>query len=238
MNLLWDIVLRAQDQGKAEADLFFVQAKEFSPFLEQSFPCLNEEDVTSDVIELNLLFRLADLYQEILSQELQERLSAEEAAYAEFRERLIDASLHTILYGDLRQGLTKREVYIRELTKELLNGTFWKAAANAFRLVNKHRQIRLATLALTQMQTGSSLSIYRRGILILFPYARIYQVKADKKELILYLGHRQTENDERMVQLVQDLFLPISYHIRIFWEHHFGIIGVKDIMKIDEVALY
>lgn len=238
MNLLWDIVLRAQDQGKEEADLFFSQAKEFSPFFEQSFPCLNEQRITSNRIELNLFFRLADLFQDMLSQKLKEKLAGEDEDYAEFREYLIDACLHTILYSDLRDGLTKREVFVRELTKELANGVFWMAAARDFRLIDPHKQMRLATLTLTQMQTGSSLSIYRRAILVLFPDARLYQLKADKKKLLLYLGQRRTEECQRMTGFVQDMFLPMSYHIRIFWEHHFGVIGVKATMKIGEIALY
>lgn len=238
MNLLWDIVLRAQDQGLKEEDLFFAQAKEFSPFFEQSFPCLNEQHISSNRIELNLFFRLADLFQDLLSQELEEKLSRAEDGYAEFREYLIDACLHTILYGDLRDGLTKREVFIRELTKELAKGDFWMAAAGDFQLIDPHKQMRLATLTLTQMQTGSSLSIYRRAILVLFPDARLYQMKADKKKLLLYLGQRRTEEYQRMMGFVQDLFLPMSYQIRIFWEHHFGIIGAKATMKIGEIALY
>lgn len=238
MNLLWDMVLRAQDQGKNEEDLFFMQAREFSPFFEQSFPSLNEQNITGNVIELNLLFRLSDIYQEILSQKLQERLSEEKEEYAEFRNYLIDASLHLILYSDLRHGLTKREVYIRELTKELQSGEFWKGAAKSFQLIHPHKQIRLATLALTQMQTGSSLSIYRRSILVLFPNARIYQIKEDRKKLLLYLGQESTKSNRRMIQFVQDMFLPMSYHIRVFWKHHFGVIGEETTMKIDEIALY
>lgn len=237
MNLLWDIVLRAQEQGKDEADLFFAQAKEFSPFFEQSFSCLNERSITSNLIELNLYFRLADLFQDLLSQDLAERLSREED-YAEFQEYLIDACLHAILYSDLRYGLTKREVFIRELMKELINGDFWMAASEDFRLIDSHKQIRLSTLVMTQMQTGSSLSIYRRAILVLFPDARLYQMKADKKKLLLYLGQRKTEGNQRMTEFVHDMFLPMSYHIRIFWEHHFGIIGEKATMRIDEIALY
>jgi len=97
--------------GKKEADLFFVQAEEYSPFFEQSFPCVNETEVTGNVIELNLLYRFADIFQAILSPELAEELAGAENDYSEFRTYLIDAALHALLYTDLRTGLTKREVY-------------------------------------------------------------------------------------------------------------------------------
>lgn len=238
MNFLWDMVLRAQDQGIKEEDLFFTQAKEFSPFFEQSFSHINQTKIESNTIELNLFYRFADIFQDILSQKLQDQLSLSGHDYAEFREYLIDAALHTLLYSDLRYGLTKREVHIRKLTEELVNGEFWKEAAQDFQLFDSRKQIRLATLVLTQMQTGSSLIIYRRSILVLFPNAMLYQIKTDRKKLLLYLPQQKTDKNEHMVQFVQDMFLPMSYSIRIFWEHHFGVIGIDAAMVIDKAALY
>lgn len=227
MNFMWDIVLKAREGGKREQELFFAQAQEYSPFYEQSFSCLNEGDVDSNVIEINLLFRFADIFQDILSQSLQELLSLEKEDFSEFRSYFIDAVLHTILFTDLRYGLTKRDIYIRKLTDELLNGTFWQEAAQEFRLISPHKQNRLATLVLTQMQTGSSLIIFRRSILVLYPDAMLYQIKADRKKLLLYLKEKETDMSKRVVQFVRDMFLPISYDLRVFWEYHFGIIGVE-----------
>lgn len=230
--------MRAEEQGKKEADLFFVQADEYSPFYEQSFPCVNETEVTGNVIELNLLYRFADIFQEVLSPELAEELAEAGNDYSEFRTYLIDAALHALLYTDLRTGLTKRDVYIKKLIEELLDGRFWKAAASQFALTSRSRQNRLATLLLTQMQTGSSLLIFRRALLVLFPQARLYQMKGQQEQLILYLEQKPAEANQQCLQFVQDLFLPIRYQLRVFWEYHFGVIGVDDTMRIDEIALY
>lgn len=238
MNFFWDIVLRAEEQGKKEADLFFVQADEYSPFYEQSFPCVNETEVTGNVIELNLLYRFADIFQEILSPELAEESAEADNDYSEFRTYLIDAALHALLYTDLRTGLTKRDVYIKKLIEELLGGRFWKAAASQFALISHSRQNRLATLLLTQMQTGSSLLIFRRALLVLFPQARLYQMKGQQEQLILHLEQKPAEANQQCLQFVQDMFLPVRYQLRVFWEYHFGVIGVDDTMRIDEIALY
>ena len=69
MNFLWDIALRAKEQGFKKEELFFKQAEEYSPYFEQSFSCVNETKVTSPVIESNLLYRFADIFQDILKQE-------------------------------------------------------------------------------------------------------------------------------------------------------------------------
>ena len=105
MNFMWDMAIRAGEQGRPEQELFFCQAKEYSPFFEPAFPCLNETKVENGRIELNLLYRFADIFQDILAWEGEDR---ETGAYAQFREFFIDAVLHAILYTDLRDGLTRR----------------------------------------------------------------------------------------------------------------------------------
>jgi hypothetical protein len=230
LNFLWDIVLRAQSCNRREEELFFVQAEEYSPFYEQAFDYINEDCVYTNEIELNLLYRFADIFQDILAEDGRE--------LQEFKKYMIDVVLHILLYTDLRHGLSIREIYIRKLTEELLDGTFWREGAKVFRLISPQKQNRLATLVLSQMQTGSSLLIFRRAVLILFPDAILYQVKADRKKLLLYLQDKPEDYKKQMIQFAQDMFLPLSYNIRIFWEYHFGIIGVEGTMNIDELAIY
>lgn len=230
MNFLWDIALRAKQQGISEMELFFCQAKEYSPFYEQSFPCLNESRIQSDIIELNLLYRFADIFQELLA--------VEEEETAQFQKYFIDAALHLILHTDLHHGLTKRDVYIHRLLEELEDGTFWRKASDEFRVIPIGKRNRIATLVFNQIQTGSSLMTFRRALLVLFPDAILYQIRAERKKLLLYLSENKSEDGERMLLFIQDMFLPVSYDLRVFWKYHFGIVGVDDAMHIDEIALY
>lgn len=235
MNFMWDMALRAYEQGKDEEELFFEQAQEYSPFFEQSFPCINERKVEGDVIWLNLLYRFADIFQEILAPE---GLGLGEGEYAQFCRYFIDAVLHAILYTDLRHGLTRREIYIHKILEELRNGTFWTDMANNFGMIEESKQGRFASLVLSQMETGSSLRIFRKGVLILYPDAMLYQIKNEPKKLLLYIRNAKTDTDGCQLQFVQDMFLPVGFELRVFWQYHFGIIGAEGTMKLDEIALY
>ncbi|MGN0305816.1 MAG: hypothetical protein ACI4D2_06645 [Lachnospiraceae bacterium] len=235
MNFLWDIVLSAHRQGWKEEELFFQQAAEYSPFYEQAFSCINETKVDSGRIELNLFYRLADFFRELLAAE---DMGLKEGEYSEFRQYFIDAMLHAILYTDLRNGLTGREIYIRKLREELLDGTYWQGAAEAFSLLESEQQSRLASCLLTQMETGSSLIIFRRALLVVCPEVSLYQLKEERKELLLYLVEKETKAAKKKLELVQAVFLPIGFRLRTFWEFHFGIIGVEETMRLEEIALY
>lgn len=230
MNFLWDMAIRAENQGIAEEELFFVQAEDYSPFYEQAFSCLNETKMKAGEVELNLFLRFADIFQEILSDKGDE--------FPSFRKYLVDVALHLILHTDLRHGLTKKEVYIKQILEELRNGTFSKGMKKGFEGVPRQKQGRVAALMLSQMQNGSSMEIFRRGLRIFYPDAVLYQIRNDRKKLLLYLSDKKTEQKEQMMNLVQEMFLPIHYDLRIFWEYHFGIIGVEDTMKIEEIAIY
>ena len=230
MNFQWDIYLKACSCNKTEEDLFFTHAKECSPYYEQSFPCINENLVQENEIALNLLYRFQYIFEDILAEDGEQ--------FSELRKYLIDAALHILLYTDLRHGLSIREIYIMKLTQELRNGIFWEKGAAKFRLIPVQKQNRIAALVLNQMQTGSSLLIFRKAVLVLFPDAFLYQVKADRKKVILYLADKPEEEKEQIILFISDLFLPLSYHLRIFWEYHFGLIGVEGTMNIDEIAIY
>ena len=197
---------------------------------EHGAAALNEREVPESEIELNLLFRFPHIFQELLSED--------GADYPELGRYLVDAALHMLLYTDLRRGLTKRDIYVRRVMEELEDGSFWREAAEDFKLIPSEKRNRLATLVLGQMETGSSLMSFRRGVLVLFPDAILYQVRADRKKLLLYLKENETEKNGRMLRFVQDMFLPVSYSLRVFWKYHFGIIGVDGAMKIDEIAIY
>ena len=235
MNFMWDIALRAYEQGMEEQELFFAHADECSPFFEQSFSCLNETGVPGHVVELNLLYRFADIFQELLSPE---GMGLEEGEYVQFCRYFTDAALHAILYTDLRYGLTRRDIYIHKIQEELKDGTFWNAMADGFRMIGISGQRRLAALALCQMETGSSLRIFRKGVLVLHPDAMLYQIKKEPKKLLLYIRGQKTRERECQLQFVQDMFLPVGFELRIFWKHHFGIIGAEGTMKLGRMALY
>lgn len=235
MNFMWDIALRAYGQGMEEEDLLFEQAGEYSPFFEQSFPCINEKNVPGHVIELNLLYRFADIFQEILAPE---GIGSKEGGYAQFSRYFIDSVLHAVLYTDLRHGLTRREIYIHKILEELRNGTFWRDMAADFGLIEESKQGRFASLVLSQMEVGSSLRIFRRGVLVLYPDAMLYQIKEEPKKLLLYIRYPKTEKREHQLRFVQDMFLPVGFELRVFWQYHFGIIGAEGTMKLDEMALY
>ena len=230
MNFIWDIVLNAKSHGTEEEELFFRPAKESSPWYEQSFPILNEDRAEGPEIEYNPLYRFDALFHDLLREDLDES--------PEFQAQLFDAVSHLLVQTALHHGLSKREYYIRRLLKELEEGEYGPAVAQHIHSIAPEKRERLAALVLTQLQTGSNLLLFRRAVFVLFPNALLYQERTDLKRILLYVGAPKTEMLEQSVQLIETLFLPVCFRLRTFWSHHFGVVGVDAVMKLDQIEIY
>lgn len=94
----------------------------------------------------------------------------------------------------------------------------------------------MASLLLAQYETGSSLLVFRQALTALYPQAMLYQLKPQPEQLLLYLGLANA--DRRIVQMLEDLFLPLQYQVRIFWTKHFGVWDVDATLVFDEIEIY
>lgn len=230
MNFIWDITLRAKESKIEENELFFKQAQDCSPYYEQSFSIINQDTIKKKIIEINALYRFSDIFQELLRKEIDD--------FEEFQTYLFDCAIHILLYTDLKHGISKRELYIRKFMEEIAEGNFGEEVAENFGCIKLHQQNRLTTLVLAQQQTGSSLVLFRKAVLVLYPAAMLYQVKAEKQKLLLYVDDKKTAKKEKALNFVLEMFLPLSYQVRVFWQYHFGVIGIEETMQIDEIEIY
>lgn len=236
MNFIWDIVLQAGEQGMDKADLLFQQAGEFSPYCEQAFACINQGWLDDTTVEINALYRFSHIFQELLHPELLAR--PENRDLAECAAGLFDVVVHLLSEVDLKHGLTKREYFVRQLRAELLDGVYGREAAATVVIMDRKLQFCLANELLTQLQTGTSLRVFRRAVRTAFAGSLIYQSNYNGKELLLYLGEKETKEKAQIIQFLLDLFLPFGFSARLFWEVHFGIIGVDATMQADAIALF
>lgn len=226
MNYIWDILLRAREQGFPDTDIFFCQAKDCSPWYEQSFSCLNETQIVDPCIEINTLYRFADIFQELLHEQTR----------TELRKFLLDLAVHILVDRELLSGLSSQDFYIQKLMLEMRDGILGTGFARMCSVFNYSEQRKLASLLLLQYQIGSTLSIFQKAVTQFYHDCLVYQVKDEPEVILLYLGLPSSE--EPRIDALQELFLPIQYQLRVFWEPHFGVIGVDATMHTDYIEIY
>lgn len=228
MNYIWEIMFRANEQNINENELFFEQSKRFSPYYEQSFIQINEKNIDDKVIEINSFYRFEEMFMDMIKDSKDEH----------FKSYLFDSIIHFLIQIDLKEGISKKELYIRRIIDEVLNGIYNENIRQVFKSLTRNKQIRLAHIIYSQMQIGSSLNSFKKASIICFERAIIYQEKAKKIQIVIYLNVEQSKENEQIINSLIELFLPITYKIKIFYNEHFGVIGVKETMLIDNTIIY
>lgn len=83
---------------------------------------------------------------------------------------------------------------------------------------------------------GSGAEIFRCAITYLFPDSCLYAM--ENKRILIYINQNENLDISRKIDISAGLFLPLGTETDIFWNKHFGIIGIDGTMILDEIELY
>lgn len=235
MNFIWDIALQAERDGFPLDELFFQPSEAPSPYYEQSLHYLNQDHIDSPTVEINPLMRFSELFQYLLHPDVFHYLEAENQQFILYA---FDAVVHVLVEVDLCHGMTKREFYVRQVLRELLQGVYGVRAADACATLSKEKRLAVADELFNTMQMGSSLVSFCRIMKQIFPGCFVYQVKKHPQILYVYLDRERDVTLEKQWHLLRDTFLPMDMEVRVFWDLHFGILGVDATMHSDAIAIF
>lgn len=233
MRYLWEVLLAAEEEGISEKRLRFVHAPSGSGYMELSLPCLNQtwldEDEQDISIEVNTYYRFYDIFHEMFP--------PDQTDFPALRESLTNLSLHMLAQNDIRRGLTREDYHKRLLAKEILAGGFGETARDVFLSMNRADREKLLGGWLKSFRAGSALPVFLDMVHGLVADSIVYHNNEYPDEILIYTGLKRERKLEQRIQFLIDTFLDIRYHVEIFYEYHFGIIGVDETMQIDGIAI-
>ena len=227
--------MQAAQNDFASGKLFFKPAEKFSPYYEQSFKYINQKDVESADIEINPLARFSKIFEYLLHPDLINLIFENQRQFILF---YFDLITHILAEVDLCHGMTRREFYIRQIRRELLDGTFGEVVREGVNQLKRDKQVAIADELLRVMEVGSSVRSFCHVMKQIFPDCIIYQGREHPQRLYVYIGQRRDERLEKIWRMIRETFLAFDVETRIFWEHHFGIIDLKETMLLNEIAIF
>ena len=71
----------------------------------------------------------------------------------------------------------------------------------------------------------------------LIPQNIIYRSNENFYEILVYIGVKKEKRISGKMDFLVRMFVDLPYHVDIYYECHFGIIGMESTMRIDEIAL-
>ena len=229
MNYIWDLVIKAEHAGILKQDIYFAVPDVYSPYMEVSFVDLNSQQIDRHV-EINPYYRFHSIFRDLLDVDYHDM--------SEFKSTLFDMIVHLLAEIDILQGLNKRDYYIRFVIKDLASGMYGEDNQKKIELFNHSEKIVIASNILRLYETGEAVYLLKDTMRKIFMKSTIYANCDEKDELLFYVGQKESEKARAKIELIKDLFLPVRFHTEIYWEYHFGMIGVEETMQLDRIALY
>ena len=231
MIYLWEILLEAEKSGIDTNKITFVHGPLSSPYMELSLEYLNQENISGfNKVEVNTYYRFYKIFKELFQPELTD--------YEQLRSSLTNLILHMLMENDVRRGMTKEAYYKKLLAADIKAGCYGKDAEERYLLFKGEERELLLSSLLKCYKSGSSLTLFVDMIHNMLNDSVTYHSQDLPDELLIYTGQRKNKNLEMKIRFLTDVFLDIRYHVEIFYEYHFGIIGLEDTMIIDEIAMY
>ncbi|EAZ84141.1 iron-dependent peroxidase [Lysinibacillus fusiformis] len=229
MNYIWDLLIKTEDEGFQTKDIYFHLAQIYSPYMELSPQLLNSQ-VVEQHVEVNPYYRYFQIFKDLFH--------PDHTSDKEFRDCLLDITLHFLAEIDRMQGMNKKEFYIRFILRDIQANVFGKRVRDHIKLFSKKEQEIVALNMLRLYQTGEEIYLIKDTLKNIFKNCFIYVKSEEKAELLLYIQQKKTEKNSKKVELIQEIFLPVGYHIEVYWQYHFGIMGLEETMMLDRIALY
>lgn len=229
MNYAWEAALAADEAGIPREEVRYVPKSNGSPYAEVILENINSKGLEKKTVEMNPLYRFAREFSSLLDINLEE--------YETSRKIIFDIVMHYFVQLDLRQGLSKQEYALRFLLKDLLEGVCGSQAARVAETFEKEKFRRLLRLILKLYQCGSSTYLFREVMRCMYPNSLVYASNDAVRQVLVYVGVKETEEERERLEFLQDMFLPINYQVFLFWEHHFGILDVDETMGLGEMVL-
>lgn len=235
MRYLWEVLLAARAEQIPEERLRFVHAPLGSGYMELSLPCLNQTWLAEDGqpgeirIGVNTYYRFYEIFQGMFP--------PDDIDFPALRESLTNLSLHMLAGNDIRRGMTREDYYKRLLAREILEGGFGETARKVFLdMTGKEQEILLGGW-LDSFQTGSVLPVFLKMIHSLVADSIVYHSNECPDQVLIYTGLQKERKLEQRIRFLTDTFLDIRYRVEVFYEYHFGIIGMEETMRIGEIAI-
>lgn len=230
MNYVWEVLLESDREGISREEIRFVPAMMASPYTEVAFENLNTGSLEETQIEINPLYRFGDIFAAFFDINLTDLKSIRETAF--------DISMHYLAQLDLRSGLDRQDYYIRFMERDINNEKFGGGLKEAAALFTREeRQLWLFHL-LHLYRTGNYREIFKKVITGLYKQPIIYENNDTNNEMLIFLGIKETGEEKKKMDFLISLFLPMQDTVHLFFEHHFGIIGIDETMVLGDMVLF
>lgn len=230
MNYLWEAMLYMKEHGIKYSQVRFEAARVYSAYMEVSNVFLNQDEIeNSGVLEVNPYYRFFDIFKDLFAPDTLEM--------QDIRERITNVLLHQLAENDCMSGMTKEQYYKKLLYQDFITGRYSKNMKELLELFSEKEKEAILSTILSQYSEGNSLELFKNILNHLVDDNIVYNSRSNPYEIMIYIGARREEMLEKRIEFIISTFLDICYQAALYFEYHFGIIGVDETMIVDQITM-
>lgn len=230
MNYLWEAMLYLKEEGIEYDQIRFQVAKVYSAYLEVSNIYLNQISLEDKgILEINPFYRFWEIFKDLYA--------PESADGVDIKDSITNVILHGLAENDCKSGMTKESYYKKLLYQDFKAGRYGEHIRTGLELFCDMEKELILSALLCQYETGHSLDLFKHVLASFIDDTIVYSNRSNPDELIIYIGSKREDLLEKRIDFFIAIFLDIRYQVSLYFEHHFGIIGIDETMIVDRIAM-
>ena len=124
------------------------------------------------------------------------------------------------------------------MVKNIEKGAFGEDIKGNFKVFKEYEKVIIADGLYCMYNFLDMLEAFKKVFKAIFSDSIIYDRLTSETNIVIYLNYKKTKENMLKVDFIKEMFLPLGLEVDLFWEKHFGVIGVDITMRIGEIAIF
>lgn len=222
MNYIWE------SMQNEKTEIHFKQAEIFSPYYEIP-PEIKKENEHIWTVSYNSLYRFEHIFMPLFSKE---------TPMEPWEEKLFDILTHMLVILELKSGYSQKEYKIKNVMEQIEIGSYGKTIKERYQKLTLMQKHKLACYMVEQSGTRASATLYGKALMGLWNTGVVYKDHLNPKVLLVYAGERKKDELQNILSIVNEIFLPLDYKVRVFWQSHFAVFEKKETLNYENIEIF
>lgn len=214
----------------------FCLSEVLSPYTELNLEAINEvknniESMKHQILEVNPFLRFSEIFYLLLEPNNYKNNK-------KLKNCIFNILIHFLGELDLYLGQNKKDIIIKEMVKNIEKGAFGEKIRDDFKIFKEYEKVIIADGLYCMYNYLDMLESFKKVFKAIFLDSIIYDRLTSETNIVIYLNYKKTKENKTKVEFIKEMFLPLGLEIDLFWEKHFGVIGVDITMRIGEIAIF
>lgn len=211
-------------------------SEKISPYMELNLETINKiesgiEQKKEHIIDINPFYRFSDIFYILLNPN-------EYALDKNLRDSLLNILTHFLGELDLYLGQNKKDIIVKEIVKNIKNGVLGEEVRKDFEAFKEYEKTIIADILHCMYNYLGMIDSFKKAVKQIFKDSLIYDKLTSDTNVVVYLNYPKNIENQTKIKFIKEMFLPLGIEIDLFWEKHFGVLGVDITMQIGEIAVF